>query len=303
MRVTIIKSDVRSREKPCLRCGYSLRKIDSTHCPECGLSLWISLNSNNHLDRSSPDWLRRMALGLIVMTIAMLPGVVSYGLAAKHRIEVSQKLLHARKLMEAVQASDVPDPKTYAAALVAHAQARQISSTPWAELAAGISFLLLYHAGLLALTWNEQRYPDKLKGWRIATWVSSGGAVLVAITSFSAFFSEVAREVSPTTGGAIGVFAGIITWTFLRRIAQRIPSRNLSRLYGWLVLVPIVSLLNVFPFLIDSMVVELGWVLEVVVGIYFIAAAVIFVRLAVLLRREAKVSEKAWSDETALVRS
>jgi len=226
LRVTIIKSDVRSREKPCLRCGYSLRKIDSTHCPECGLSLWISLNSNNHLDRSSPDWLRRMALGLIVMAIAMLPGVLSYGLVAKQRIEVSQKLLQARKLMEAVQASDDPDPKAYAAALMAHAQARQVSSTPRAELAAGISFLLLYHAGLLALTWNEQRYPDKLKGWRIATWVSSGGAVIVAMMTFIAFFSEVARDVSPTTGGAIGVLAGVITWTFLRRIAQRIPSRR-----------------------------------------------------------------------------
>ena len=44
MPLVIIKSDRRAREKPCLRCGYSLRRIDSTHCPECGLSVWLSLN-------------------------------------------------------------------------------------------------------------------------------------------------------------------------------------------------------------------------------------------------------------------
>ena len=64
MPLVIIKSDRRAREKPCLRCGYSLRRIDSTHCPECGLSVWLSLNQNDALDFSRPEWLRRMARGL-----------------------------------------------------------------------------------------------------------------------------------------------------------------------------------------------------------------------------------------------
>jgi len=99
------------------------------------------------------------------------------------------------------------------------------------------------------------------------------------------------------------VLGGIITWTYLRRIAHRIPNRNLARLCGWLVLAPILSLLNIFPFFIHALVVEIGWVLEVVIGIYFIAAIVIFVRLAMLFRREARTAEKAWSDETAMARS
>src|SRR5258706_11205383 len=71
MPVTIIKSDPRGREKPCLRCGYSLRKItDASHCPECGLSVWLSLNQNDTLDMSNPEWLRRMALGLWILAMA-----------------------------------------------------------------------------------------------------------------------------------------------------------------------------------------------------------------------------------------
>src|SRR3954466_6376187 len=67
MPLVMIKSDPRAREKPCLRCGYSLRKIDATHCPECGLSVWLSLNNNDGLDASRPEWLRRMATALWIL--------------------------------------------------------------------------------------------------------------------------------------------------------------------------------------------------------------------------------------------
>ena len=65
MPLVMIKSDPRAREKPCIRCGYSLRKVtDSIHCPECGLAVWLSLNNNDTLENSNPDWLRRSALAL-----------------------------------------------------------------------------------------------------------------------------------------------------------------------------------------------------------------------------------------------
>jgi ribosomal protein S27AE len=45
------QSDARAREKPCLRCGTSLRKnLDDKYCPECGLSVWLSLNLNDTLE-------------------------------------------------------------------------------------------------------------------------------------------------------------------------------------------------------------------------------------------------------------
>src|SRR3954447_26236447 len=73
---TMIKSDPRAREKPCIRCGYSLRKVtDSNHCPECGLSVWLSLNQNDTLEMCNPAWIRRMALRVGLMFLALLPAV------------------------------------------------------------------------------------------------------------------------------------------------------------------------------------------------------------------------------------
>ena len=76
---SIIRSDPKAREKPCLRCGYSLRRIlDAKHCPECGLSIWLSLNQNDALDWSNPEWLRRMSLATLVMAIAQLPAIAAW---------------------------------------------------------------------------------------------------------------------------------------------------------------------------------------------------------------------------------
>src|SRR5687767_12458971 len=68
MPLILIQTDAKSREKPCLRCGYSLRKIgDARNCPECGLSVWVSLNQNDSLDWSRPEWLRVISLGALIM--------------------------------------------------------------------------------------------------------------------------------------------------------------------------------------------------------------------------------------------
>src|SRR3954466_10596677 len=77
MPLVLVKSDPKAREKPCLRCGYSLRKLlDARNCPECGLSVWVSLNSNDSLDWSRPDWLRAIALGALIMAGSQVLGMV-----------------------------------------------------------------------------------------------------------------------------------------------------------------------------------------------------------------------------------
>jgi len=64
-------SDPRAREKPCLRCGTSLRKnLDDKYCPQCGLSVWLSLNPNDTLEWSNPPWLRKAAKGATILAIA-----------------------------------------------------------------------------------------------------------------------------------------------------------------------------------------------------------------------------------------
>src|SRR5437667_1226742 len=77
MPLVLVKSDPKAREKPCLRCGYSLRKIlDARNCPECGLSVWVSLNQNDSLEWSRPDWLRMIATGAFVMAAAQMLGIL-----------------------------------------------------------------------------------------------------------------------------------------------------------------------------------------------------------------------------------
>src|SRR5262245_44297110 len=79
MPPTMIKSDPRAREKPCLRCGYSLRKLlDAKHCPECGLSVWLSLNGNDALDWSNPAWLRKLAVAAGILALAQLLGLIAW---------------------------------------------------------------------------------------------------------------------------------------------------------------------------------------------------------------------------------
>ncbi|HSI33783.1 MAG: hypothetical protein ACAI43_20560 [Phycisphaerae bacterium] len=296
VHVKIVKSDARAREKPCLRCGYSLRKIESTHCPECGLSVWLSLNNNDNLDRSNPDWLRRVALGLLVMAAAALAGLLAHGLAAKHRLDEATYHARVRQIMENMGEDDYPNPQTLA---FLRSPPRKTTTMLWYELGAGVGFLVAYYAGLLLLTSPEGRHPDYFKPARLLTWVGGGAAVLFTAAAVSAVFSPVARDASPTVGGLIGVVAGMIAWRALRRLAKRVPNMALARLYGWLTLVPLVSLLTILPFLIRAIAFEVGVVVDGLVALYFPVAGVLFVRFAVVLRRQAREADKAWASETA----
>src|SRR5688500_3273227 len=130
MHLTMIKSDPRAREKPCLRCGLSLRKLlDAKHCPQCGLSVWLSLNQNDTMDWSNPAWLRAMSIGAAIMAPAQLLALAAY--------------------VFLVLPMPIALEKRYAyAALV------------------GGAYLIVYSCGLLVLCRPERRYPDRLGGYR-----------------------------------------------------------------------------------------------------------------------------------------
>src|SRR5678815_5717060 len=71
MPLVMLKGDARSRLKPCLRCGYSLRNnIDARNCPECGLAVRVSLRNDDTLEWSNPAWVRRMAWGAFALAAA-----------------------------------------------------------------------------------------------------------------------------------------------------------------------------------------------------------------------------------------
>src|SRR5688572_16033275 len=127
MPLVLIKSDPKAREKPCLRCGYSLRRIgDSRNCPECGLSVWVSLNQNDSLDWSRPDWLRMISVGATVMAGAQGMLMVAAG------VVVAGGMWGDAWLMSWIVGF----------------------------------YLMALGAGMIVMGMPERRYPDRFKGYR-----------------------------------------------------------------------------------------------------------------------------------------
>src|SRR5207302_7520373 len=158
----IVKSDKRAREKPCLRCGYSLRRIDALHCPECGLSVWRSLNQNDALDWSHPEWLRKLALACFALAAVQGLGAVTYVLAnffflgPVYRLEwLIEAWLRAVRFEPFIVAA-------YAAALA---------------------------ASLLLLSSHEGRYPDKWRGYRWGCRAAAALAGLLSLWSVTAGYA------------------------------------------------------------------------------------------------------------------
>jgi hypothetical protein len=297
MRVIMIKSDVRAREKPCIRCGYSLRKIDAQHCPECGLSVWLSLNQNDTLEWSNPGWLRVMAKGLWVMAAAQALALVAYGLMLVHMVPEIQY----RQQIE--RAAMTGDETAMQAALAAVKPPGPVDFAliRTAILLAAV-YLVAYHAGLLLLTRHEQRYPDRTATPRTFAYVVSGLAGLMAL-------AMVAWAVSPTTLSFFGIglkivaiASGLVTWTYLRAMAKRVPNATLARIAAWLMLVPLLSVLKVFPFFAFFIAHEFWWLLDFVAVVYLPFSAVLFVWYSKIFTRAAASADESWKAETALTR-
>jgi hypothetical protein len=297
MPLVMIKSDRRAREKPCLRCGYSLRRLgDATHCPECGLSVWVSLNQNDSLDWSRPEWLRRMAVGLLVMAAACAVGLVAYVPVA---IETA-RWMEFKARATAVNLDDEGSPAAYVRmgrppTLLSPGAQRLVAAAGWL-------YLVLYFGGLALATWPERRYPDRLEGWRLGAWICGGAAALVLLYGLVVSL----RSWRWTVGGfgfrAVAVAGALVTWGYLRQIARRMMNGRMARICGWLLLLPALSLLKVFPFFTVYLYWWLSDFLEFVPLLYLPAAGVMLVWFALHVWRAAPEAEGNWSKETAVTR-
>lgn len=201
MGMKIITSDPRARSKPCLRCGYSLVKIESARCPECGLPMFISACGIDALHMSNPAWLRRMRLGLVLMIAGQ---VISLAEQASH--ERLWRMFYETGNTFTMAAATIASPLN----------------------------LALWGASLLLLAGPERRYPEKDRACRLFAFITSILSLLLAallISVLAAVFGHSLTYLSYSllnrVQDPVSAVASIAAWLYLRRLAARIPSRRL----------------------------------------------------------------------------
>jgi len=259
MPLVLVKSDPKAREKPCLRCGYSLRKIlDARNCPECGLSVWVSLNQNDSLDWSRPEWLRLIATGAFVMAAAQALGI-------------------------------------FMAILIALPWMWGWFATAWVVAA----YLLAVGGGMIVLGAPEKRYPDKLKGYRWFIVVAGAIEALIGLgmASYAAmgrsgldhwwWLLSVIQFVI-----LIGAAATLL---YLRKLAHRLGSHKLAKVLGWLLLIPLLKFVQAFPLWGISLAYGFCGLAELLPWLYMPISIGILIYLAIGFRKAAKGAEVNWA--------
>jgi len=74
---TVANNFVEARDE-CYRCGYDLRGIaNSQPCPECGLLAERSRHVTDELHNTRPKWLRKIALGGVLIVLAVPVGLAA----------------------------------------------------------------------------------------------------------------------------------------------------------------------------------------------------------------------------------
>ncbi len=183
-----LTSDPHAREKPCLRCGYSLRKLeDSRNCPECGLAIWITLSGNESLDLSNPAWLRKQSLGTTLILAAQI-ALLAILLCAWMSWLVDALMLVALAI---------------------------------------VAYFILHHAGMLVLSCPERRYPDRLRAMRIALRIFAAlGLVAIAVPLLTLRWPDWTMVLTMAIVSLLIPASNIVAFAYLHRIGRRIPSRR-----------------------------------------------------------------------------
>ena len=271
MHILLVKSDRKAREKPCLRCGYSLRKnFDAKYCPECGLSVWLSLSNNDGLDWSNPPWLAKLSLACVAMAAAQLLGLIAY-----------------TGLVVSEYAGWVPSLRISAGRV-------DILS------GVGAAYAIVASVAMLLISSNENRHPDK---WRIYKWalrVVAGlgllGALVIILWLASVPFGL--RVDYHQYGLEAFIIASVLTTLgYLRTLAQRGHHSTLARWSGLLLLGSAASLLKAVPIL--WIMFSGNLILALVALLYLPATCALMIGYAVLFHRSSKSAAKGWESETA----
>lgn len=319
-------SDARAREKPCLRCGLSLRKhLDDRHCPQCGLSVWMSLNSNESLDYSNARWLRKASRGAWVMAgvqvlafLAYLAGLVSIGAATTsswQRTSAGMQHAAAQRGHHAVAATQVRDDEDPAAAWEdgdADPFEMNDAATVPLVIATGLAgvYFVCEAGGLVLMAVHEERYPDRAKTIRLAARIAAGfaGVLGVGLLALAVRTATSRHEMDPMLAWVLLfvveiVFAGcaFVSWFWLRPIARRAGKSSLAKLCGYLLFLPILPFLKAAPFLgLWMFSLFAGPLLHLLPLVYIPLSVYLFARGAVLLNRAIPHAEAAWAAETKL---
>lgn len=281
MPLVMVKSDKRAREKPCLRCGYSLRRIDALHCPECGLSVWRSLNANDALEWSNPPWLMKLVHACRVLALAQVVGLVAFVLA---NVVYFLALFGRGNPLLAV----------------------------WGSVARFLPFLtsgyeIVLAFGLFLLAAEEGRYPDK---WRPFKW---GCRIVGGLSAFVAFWTFFGAGVSLARPQWIlipiflhyslnlAIIAGVLAaFAYLRKLAQRIPHGRVAKFCGWMLLAPALGLIKAVPFFAIWIAMDLfGWLFAALPLLYLPASVVLLLWFSKEFRKASLAAEKGWASETA----
>lgn len=271
MHIVLVKGDRKAREKPCLRCGYSLRKnFDAKYCPECGLSVWLSLSANDGLDWSSPPWLTRLAIASLVMAVAQLLGLVAYvGLL----LAAYGDWFHAL-----------------------HISAEKVDVLS----GFGAAYTLLAAVAMLILASNENRHPDRWRRYKWAIRIIAGLGILegIATTMWLLSIPFGLRVEFHHYGVQFFVLASVIsTLAYLRKLAQRAHNSTLSRLSGFLLLGSALSLLKAVPVVWFILPVQL--ILTLLPMVFLPMTCGLLVWFAIVFRKSSITAQQGWDSETA----
>jgi hypothetical protein len=274
---TRIVNDPKAREKPCLRCGYSLRKLpDARHCPECGLSVWLSLSEADLLALSNPLWLRRLAIacGLIAaahaLSLALWAAVRFFNLARVIRVHFG------------------------------------VATFLLASVSLGVC-LIVFHAGMLLLAAPEHRHPDRLKVYRrwLVVLGTAGLAmgILLAVTAFVrvvAWPSYVLMYYLWDWGAGLVVLGGVVaTLAYLRKLAGRAPSSRAAKFCGAMMIAPAVMAWPALPCLGPGLFFGAAEFIRVLPWIYLSAMFALSAWFAIMFHRNAVAAQREWTAETA----
>lgn len=203
MPLVRIQSDPRARLKPCLRCGYSLRNNpDARVCPECGLSVWLTLGGHDDLEMSNPQWLGRLTLAAGLLAVANIALVGGVGI-----IHLGRYLWNGNPRLTTLFSWP------YDIAL------------PWLL----VIYLALGAAGLFLLGGHEGRYPERARSRRKTVLACSG---LAAVFVLWLIVWQLTRITRPPMFLVVTAVCGqaAAAWMYLAEVARRIPSQRARRL-------------------------------------------------------------------------